>query len=239
MKRVTVVITDLDNTLFDWVRIWHEPFKAMLDELVRTSAIDEATLIQDMKQVFTERGTSEYAFVIQEIRSLRDKHPGENLTRKFDSAIHAFRSAQKRVLALYPAVEETLQTLKDHSVLIIGYTESQEFYTHYRLKTLGLDRIMDFIYSPADHSLPDGLTPEQVSGPANLPAWKDGGLVWNMGNRSCKRLAPTKNGWKHHAPSGGYTRLLTRNGGGRIALGLTVPMDSLGRAFQCGNPSCC
>jgi phosphoglycolate phosphatase-like HAD superfamily hydrolase len=162
MKKITVIITDLDNTLFDWVRIWHEPFKAMLGELVRASGIDEATLTRDIKQVFTQRGTTEYAFVIQEIKSLQDKYPGENLTQKFDSAIHAFRSARKRVVALYPDVEETLQVLKDRGVLIIGYTESQEFYTHYRMRTLGLDRIVDFIYSPADHDLPEGLTPEQV-----------------------------------------------------------------------------
>jgi phosphoglycolate phosphatase-like HAD superfamily hydrolase len=162
MKIVTVVITDLDNTLFDWVRIWHEPFKAMLDELVLTTGIEEAVLIRDIKEVFTRRGTSEYAFVIQEIKALQEKYPGEDLTKKFDSAIHAFRSDRKRVLELYPGIEETLQTLKDHGVLLVGYTESQEFYTHYRMRTLGLDRIFDFIYSPADHDIPEGLTREQI-----------------------------------------------------------------------------
>ena len=65
-------------------------------------------------------------------------------------------------MKLYPDVEETLQSLKDSGVLIIGYTESLAFYTHFRLKTLGLDRILDFVYSPADHDLPEGLTPEEI-----------------------------------------------------------------------------
>jgi phosphoglycolate phosphatase-like HAD superfamily hydrolase len=162
MKKVTVVITDLDNTLYDWIRIWHEPFRAMLDELIRSSQIDESTLIRDIKDVFSKRGTSEYAFLIQEIESLKQKYPSENLVQKFDSAIYAFRSARKNTIELYPNVEETLQSLKDRDVLIIGYTESQEFYTHQRMKALGLDRILDFVYSPADHDLPEGLTPEQL-----------------------------------------------------------------------------
>lgn len=162
MKKVTVVITDLDNTLFDWVRIWYESFSAMLDELVRTSGIEKGVLIRDIKNVFTQRGTSEYAFVIQEIEALRARFPGENLPERFDSAVHAYRSARKRVMELYPDVEETLQVLKDKGVLIVGYTESQAFYTHYRMRSLGLDRILDFVYSPPDHDLPQGLTPQQI-----------------------------------------------------------------------------
>jgi len=162
MKTVTVVITDLDNTLFDWVRIWYEPFKAMLEEIIRISGIKEDVLLRDIKHIFQQHGTSEYAFVIQEIDSLRKKYPNTDLVQKFDAAIHTFRSARKKVLELYTEVEETLLSLKDHGVLIIGYTESLAFYTHFRLKTLGLDRILDFIYSPSDHDLPEGLTPEQV-----------------------------------------------------------------------------
>ncbi|MGA2797378.1 MAG: HAD family hydrolase [Thermoguttaceae bacterium] len=162
MNQVTVVITDLDNTLFDWVKIWYEPFNAMLGEIHRISGISQDILIQDIKQVFTRRETSEYAFVIQEIESLKKKYPREDLTKKFDSAIHAFRVARKRALYLYPEVEDTLQLLKDKGVLIVGYTESQAFYTHFRMKALGLDRILDFVYSPTDHDLPEGLTPEQL-----------------------------------------------------------------------------
>ena len=96
MKTVTVVITDLDNTLFDWVHIWFEPFNDMLEEIVRTSAISKEVLINDIKQIFRKHGTSEYAFVIEEMVTLRKKYPGEDLVKKFDSAIHAFRSARKR-----------------------------------------------------------------------------------------------------------------------------------------------
>jgi phosphoglycolate phosphatase-like HAD superfamily hydrolase len=162
MQRISVVILDLDNTLFDWVDIWHQSFKAMLDELIRTSGIEQEVLLNDFKAVFTRHGTSEYAFALEELESLQAKHPGENITQIYDSAIHAYRSARKDSLALFPDVEETLQKLKDAGCLLTGYTESMAYYSHYRMRKLGLDRLLDYIYSPADHDLPQGMTAEQI-----------------------------------------------------------------------------
>ena len=79
LKTVSVVVTDLDNTLFDWFEIWHGPFKAMLDRLVADSGLDADTLIADFKAIHTKYGTVEYAFAIEELQSLREKHLGENL----------------------------------------------------------------------------------------------------------------------------------------------------------------
>ena len=121
MQRVTVVILDLDNTLFDWVEIWCQSFRAMLDELVQHSGIEREILLSDFKAVFTRHATSEYAFAIEELPSLQAKHPGENLAQLYDPAIHAYRSARKSALQLFPDVEETLQKLKDAGCLLVGY----------------------------------------------------------------------------------------------------------------------
>ena len=40
-KAVSVVTTDLDDTLFDWVNIWDGSFIAMLDRLSHDSGVDE------------------------------------------------------------------------------------------------------------------------------------------------------------------------------------------------------
>lgn len=162
MQRITVVILDLDNTLFDWVDIWHESFKALLEGVVEKSGIDRETLLADFKTVFTLHGTSEYAFAIQELACLQAKHPGEDIAEIYNAAIHAYRSARKHALKLFPSVEETLQSLKDTGCLLVGYTESMAFYTHYRMRKLGLDRILDYIYSPEDHDLPHGMTADQI-----------------------------------------------------------------------------
>jgi len=162
MKRVSAVITDLDNTLFDWVAIWHEPFKAMFTQLAASSGVPEDTLFNEAKEVFTRHGTTEYAFVTQELPSLVAKHLDGKLHELYSDAIDAYRAARREVLRLYPDVEETLQTLKDRGCLIVGYTESQAFYTNYRMRKLGLDRVLDYLYSPPDHPMPEGVTPEDM-----------------------------------------------------------------------------
>ena len=91
--RVAVVVTDLDNTLNDWVEQWYRSFRAMLDELVRVSGIPEATLIAEIKAVHEKHGTAEYRFLIEELPSLRKLHPNDKLETIFKSAIEAYRSA--------------------------------------------------------------------------------------------------------------------------------------------------
>ena len=161
-QKVSAVITDLDNTLFDWVAIWHNSFKAMLDRLVEDSGIAREVLEAEIKQVFQRYGTSEYAFAIEELPSLRKQNPAEDLAKKYSAAIHAYNSARKATLCLYPTVLETLETLKDHGCLIVGYTESMAYYSHYRLRKLALDRVLDFVYSPPDHELPKGLSRTKI-----------------------------------------------------------------------------
>lgn len=70
MKQVSVAITDMDNTLYDWVEIWYRSFSAMLEHLVKESGIDQDTLEKEIRAVFQQHGTSEYAFVIEELTSL-------------------------------------------------------------------------------------------------------------------------------------------------------------------------
>lgn len=154
VMKTRAVITDLDNTLFDWVDIWHASFKAMLDQLVKSTGIAEDVMIEEFKAVFTKYGTTEYAFAIEELPSLRRKHPDGDLTALYQDAIHAFRSARQKHMRLYPTVHDTLTSLKTSGCLIAGYTESFAFYSAYRLKTLDLDGVIDVLYSPPDHELP-------------------------------------------------------------------------------------
>jgi len=153
--KINILITDLDNTLFDWFQIWHQSFTAMLGEIGRISGIPTEVLKTEIKTVHETHGTSEYAFLIEELPSLRVKHPGEDLKVLYEPAILAFRAARKAELRLYPSVHETLETIQKCGALIIGYTESLEFYSTYRIRKLDLDGLLDIVYFPPDHDLPD------------------------------------------------------------------------------------
>lgn len=161
-KRISLVITDLDNTLFDWFSQWYYAFDALLTGLAEESGISKETLIPEIKKIHQTHGTAEYAFLIEEIPSIRAKFPDGDLVKRFDEAIHAHRSARKAHLRLYPGVMATLQSLKEKGCLVVGYTESMGFYSNYRVRQLGLDGVLDYLYSPPDHDLPPGMTIEQI-----------------------------------------------------------------------------
>lgn len=155
-KEVTVLITDLDDTLYDWVDIWYHSFNAMLNKIAEKSSLDKEILKRDFKSIFQKYHTSEYSFAIEELPSLLQKHPGKKITNIYKDAIDAFRLARKEHLKLFPNVLETLQEIKRKGSLIVGYTESMEFYAKYRIDKLSLDGLFDYVYTPPEHDIPDG-----------------------------------------------------------------------------------
>jgi phosphoglycolate phosphatase len=162
MKTKRALITDLDNTLFDWVEVWYQCFSAMLDEIVRISGVPREVLIPEIKAVHQKHGTSEYAFLIEELPSLEPLLNGRPATVVFASAIALYRERRREYLRLFPAVAETLLKIKGRGTRIVGYTESMGFYSNYRIRRLGLDGVLDYVFGPEDHSLPTGMTVEQL-----------------------------------------------------------------------------
>ncbi|MER8570650.1 HAD family hydrolase [Mesorhizobium sp. M1338] len=158
----TALITDLDNTLFDWVELWLNCFSPMLDEIAEISGITKDRLIPEIREVHRRHGTSEYSFLIEELPSIQRFLSGREATKVFGTAIDIYRRQRRDYLRLFPTVGETLLTIKGAGTLIIGYTESMSFYSNYRLRRLGLDGVLDHVFCPEDHLLPEGLSQEDL-----------------------------------------------------------------------------
>lgn len=161
-RPIRVLITDMDNTLYDWFFAWHQSFSALLTSISEISGISEDDLKPEIRRIHQARGTAEYSFLIEEMPSLKAKHGDVNLLAIYDDAIHEFRKARIRCLQLYPGVENTLRKLRNNGTLLVGYTDSLAFHTLDRIRRLKLDGLLHFVYSPADHEFPIGLTHEQV-----------------------------------------------------------------------------
>lgn len=157
-----VLITDLDNTLFDWVHLWVQCFGAMFSKIVEISGVDPIKLKEEVRAVHQKHGTSEYSFLIEELPSLRKKFPDEKLLGRFRPAIDAFREQRRTHLKLYPTVAETLLRIKGSGAKVVGYTELMAFYSNYRVRRLGLDGVFDSIFSPQDHDIPAGLSIDDI-----------------------------------------------------------------------------
>jgi FMN phosphatase YigB (HAD superfamily) len=161
MKK-TALITDLDNTLFDWVEIWYRSFSAMFEVLVEKTGCQPDELKNQIRAVHQRHGTSEYAFLLGEVPLLREFAGGNEVIEVFADAIKAYRDARSRSLCLYPTVMAGLSELKRRNCAIVAYTESMAFYTNYRIRKLNLDGVIDVIFSPKDHAIPKNMSIDEV-----------------------------------------------------------------------------
>jgi FMN phosphatase YigB (HAD superfamily) len=140
MKR-QLLLTDIDNTLYDWGAFFAPSFRAMVYALVRELGISEDQMYGEFKKVFARHGSLDYAFLIQELDSV--------CTLSTDSIKHlirtgrgAFLSVQRKRLRPYPGVPETLRWLLSQDVTIIGVTNSPMHRAQKRLFDLRLDSLL-------------------------------------------------------------------------------------------------
>jgi phosphoglycolate phosphatase-like HAD superfamily hydrolase len=73
-----------------------------------------------------------------------------------------YREQRRKWRRLFPTVAETLLQIKGRGSIIVGYTESMAFYSNYRIRRLGLDGVLDYVFCPKDHLLPSGLSHDDL-----------------------------------------------------------------------------
>ncbi len=49
-KKVDLIITDLDNTLFDWFKPWYRAYDQMISDISDKSKINRSILIAEIKK---------------------------------------------------------------------------------------------------------------------------------------------------------------------------------------------
>ncbi|EPC0986313.1 HAD family hydrolase [Enterobacter hormaechei] len=151
MKKL--LITDLDNTLYDWVSFYAQSFTSLLNELSIILGVDKEILIKEFKQVHKFHGNSEYPFGALELPSVISKFKSNDkvfLSKKVDSAFHAFNSTRNKTLTCYSNVLSTLQEISSSGIVIVGHTEAPVRNALFRLEKLGLIKYFKHLYTPHD-----------------------------------------------------------------------------------------
>lgn len=151
-----LLILDIDNTLFDWFEFWSRSFGAMITAVTEAADISEERLLAEIRAVHLKHGTSEYAFVLNEVPCI-SALGAEKRDEVIRAGRAAFRAARADSERLYPGVLDTLNAIKRTGCKIAAYTESQLFYTSRRLVRFGLDGVLDALYCAEDHDIPDDV----------------------------------------------------------------------------------
>ncbi|MBJ8390266.1 HAD family hydrolase [Citrobacter cronae] len=149
-----LLITDLDNTLYDWVSFYSQSFSAMAVELSKEINVPLDILLSEYKVIHQRFGNSEKPFATLELPSVIS-YFGTNdkilLQKKLTRVFSAFSSKRNHTLKLYPTVRDTLNILRERGVKIVGHTESLEYNSLYRLYKLDVIDFFDHLYTIEDN----------------------------------------------------------------------------------------
>lgn len=164
-KKVSLFITDLDDTLFNWFDQWYNSFEYLLNEIrlrVPQDKLSDAALKAEIRAVHRSAQTSEYSFLLDELPCLLKLYSATEIRENFSETIIEYKRRRRVSLKLYSGVMNTLKSIKSSGCKIVAYTESMEYHTVERMRILELDGVIDHLYSRDDHNSPEHIEKEKL-----------------------------------------------------------------------------
>jgi phosphoglycolate phosphatase len=168
---IHLLITDLDNTLYDWVSYFAVAFERMIDATVELLKVDRDTLLDDCQRVHREHHNTEQPFAILDAAIVRTSLTGlsrEGRLERLRPVFTAFDKSREDTLRLYAGVARTLALVQQRGCKIVGHTEAAVAPIRSRLRRLGLTRYFESVYAIIDVGEGHPLQPrsDSVSRPA-------------------------------------------------------------------------
>jgi len=134
-----LLITDLDNTLYNWMDYFAPSFRGMVHALSREMNVEEDFLYAEFKKVFSKSGSVEYSFAIQELEFVQQLSK-EEIQKFVDLGKQVFSRVRQKNLVPYDGVEQTLKWATQAGILVIGVSNAPLFHAQRRLTKLNIDK---------------------------------------------------------------------------------------------------
>jgi phosphoglycolate phosphatase len=156
---IILFVTDIDNTLFDWVAYYVHAFSALLRTVEKTIGVGYDQLAEEAKQVFVTHGSIEYPFLVQELPSVI-AHYGIDIDAMLEQAVAparaAFLEASKPYMKPYEGVIDALKAVRarEPELPLVALTDAPRYVAMWKLNKLGLLRCFSAVYGLADPRLP-------------------------------------------------------------------------------------
>lgn len=156
---LSLFVTDIDNTLFDWVRYYVHGFSGLLGKVSEIIGVPYAQLAEEAKDVFVRHGSIEYPFVVQELPSVI-AHYGDDIDAMLAQAVRpardVFNELAERHLKTYDGVADVLAAFRaEHpGVPLVALTDAPRYVAMWKLNKLGLLGLFDAVYGLPDPRIP-------------------------------------------------------------------------------------
>jgi len=148
---IRLFVTDLDNTLYDWVSYFATSYYEMIRVAAETLHVSEEELLDDVQRVHRRFSNTEQPFALLDSDAAKLAYPKltrAERARRLDPAFHAFNRTRKRALSLYSGVRETLEEVAASGAFVVAHTDAHAVNAGYRLKWLGIDGLFHSVYAP-------------------------------------------------------------------------------------------
>jgi phosphoglycolate phosphatase len=178
-----LLITDLDNTLYDWVDYYTTAFAAMFAEVRHISGVDREDLLAAFRRVHQAHGTSEYAFSLAELDVLPEVAEGldaRTVVTRYSAALTKFQEARRASLQLYEGVAETLDEARALGVTVVAHTDAMSLYAVSRVAELGLLGHIDGLVAHRNHDVPAWVTPDLLRAHMGDVDFSSLGWLWQL-----------------------------------------------------------
>jgi len=164
---IRLVITDLDNTLYDWVAWYARAVEAMIDGAAAIMGCASTPIYEQLRDAYSSRRSVEDSRALLEL-PLVLAHFGDRATAglALEPALEAFTHLRADALQTHDGVRSGLQRLASLGIEVVGHTEASAANAVLRLRHLGLEqRLAALFTSPSQRGRPDerGAMPEAVT----------------------------------------------------------------------------
>src|SRR5712691_5730743 len=158
MTLPSVLIFDVDNTLYDFVDFFGPSFRSMVHALAKTEDLEEADIVESARAVYQRAGTLEHQFLIQSMDIFSSRSPADR-ERLIRLARVAFSKTRKNRLKLYDGIQEVIASARASGFKCVCVTNAPYYHVEGRLRDLNLLALIDGLVawegSPVDESRPD------------------------------------------------------------------------------------
>lgn len=156
---ISLIVSDIDNTVFDWVNYYVHAFSALLDHVSEVIHVPWLQLANEAKQVFSDHGSIEYPFLVQELPSV-NRFYGSDIDAMLEGVVRVAREKFLRAadphMRPYEDVVKTLTEIRARlpGVPVVALTDAPRYVAMWKLNKLGLLEFFDAVYGLPDPRIP-------------------------------------------------------------------------------------